>query len=222
MMHDTVSRRTLIERGAMTGLAATTAALLIRRDAAGQATPVAESPRSGCDPLALLPSVPSFTVTSTDVHDGEQMPNAQLSGMFGPSGEDRSPQLAWSGFPAETKSFCVTMYDADAATGSGFWHWAVADIPGTVTELSSGAGAKGDAQLPTGAYQLPNDARLAQYIGAAPPATDPPHRYFIVVSALDIAKIGVAKDATPAFLGFNIGSHIIGRAVIVPTAKGSA
>jgi Raf kinase inhibitor-like YbhB/YbcL family protein len=214
-----VNRRALLSRGAAAGVGAAGLTLIGRSVAVAQSTP---APGTACDPLALLPAVPSFTVTSSDVGDGELMNLPQMSGIAGAGGQDQSPQLAWSGFPDTAKSFCVTMYDPDAATGSGFWHWAVVDIPGDVTELATGAGAAGDAQLPAGAFQLMNDLRLAQYLGAAPPPTDPPHRYYIVVSALDVASLGVPKDATPAFLGFNIGQHIVGRAVIVPLAQGRA
>ena len=114
------------------------------------------------DPFARLPVVPSFTVTSTDVTDGQALPPAQMSGIFGvPGGEDISPQLSWSGAPAETKSYTVTMYDPDAPSGSGFWHWAVADIPASVTGLPAGAEDGTGEHLPAGAVQLPNDARLA-------------------------------------------------------------
>src|ERR1700748_861003 len=109
------------------------------------------------DPFAHLPVVPRFTVTSTDVIDGQRLPPAQMSGIFGvPGGKDLSPQLSWSGAPAETKSYTVTMYDPDAPSGSGFWHWAVADIPASVTGLASGAGNGTGEQLPTGAFNLPN------------------------------------------------------------------
>jgi Raf kinase inhibitor-like YbhB/YbcL family protein len=179
------------------------------------------------DPFARLPVVPSFTVTSTDVTDGQPLPAAQMSGIFEvPGGKDLSPQLSWSGAPAGTRSYTVTMYDPDTPSGSGFWHWAVADIPPSVTELPAGAGDVTGEHLPTGAVQLPNDARWARFIGAGPPPGDGRHRYVIVVQALGIEKVGqlqlrVQADSTPAWLGFsiNISGHLLARAVIIPWAE---
>ncbi|MEU8814193.1 YbhB/YbcL family Raf kinase inhibitor-like protein [Actinoplanes sp. NPDC048796] len=172
------------------------------------------------DPFARLPSAPTFTVTSTTVADGQPLPAAQHSGMFGiPGGEDASPQLSWSGAPAGTKSYAVTVYDPDAPTGSGFWHWAVANIPADVTSLPEGAGDDSGSGLPPGAVQLPNDARLARFLGAAPPAGHGAHRYFITVHALDVPDIGVPADATPANLGFTMAGHILGRATLIATAE---
>jgi Raf kinase inhibitor-like YbhB/YbcL family protein len=172
-----------------------------------------------CDPYAALPVVPTFTVTSAQVKDGERFPADQMSGIFGAGGKDISPELSWSGFPSATKSFVVTMYDPDAPTASGFWHWAVVDIPAAVTELPAGAGAPGGKQLPVGAVQLKNDAGLNQYVGAAPPPGNGRHRYFIVVHAVDVVKLDIPSTATPAFLGFTLFSHTLARAIIVPWAE---
>lgn len=169
------------------------------------------------DPYTFLPELPSFTVTSTDVEDGATLPAPHTSGAFGvPGGEDRSPQLSWSGFPEGTKSFAVTVYDPDAPTTSGFWHWAVFNVPASVTELPAGAGAQGGAGLPGGAVQLRNDGGFAGYIGAAPPAGHGPHRYFVVVHAVDVEALEVPEDASPAFLGFNLFSHTLARGTITP------
>jgi Raf kinase inhibitor-like YbhB/YbcL family protein len=170
------------------------------------------------DPYAHLPKVESFTVTSTDVADGQPLKPAQWSGLFGvPGGQDISPQLSWSGFPAGTRSFAVTVFDPDAPIPSGFWHWAVHDIPATVTSLPSGAGSPGGAGLPPGAIQLPADGGFVQYVGAAPPEAHGPHRYFIVVHALDVETLGVPAGSTPAIQGFAMFGRTLARACIVPT-----
>lgn len=168
------------------------------------------------DPYALLSQVAEFRVTSQDVSDGAMLPKAQVSGLMGAGGEDISPQLAWSGFPAGTRSFAVTCYDPDAPTGSGFWHWAVANLPVDTTELSADAGNPGAGLLPRSALVLRNDAGMARYVGAAPPDGHGMHRYFFVVHAVDVDSLDIGVDATPAFLGFNLFSHTVGRAVIVP------
>jgi len=166
-------------------------------------------------PYDFLPQVPSFTLTSTDIADGQTLSTAQVSGVFGAGGEDVSPQLAWSGFPAETKSFAVTCFDPDAPTGSGFWHWALANLPADVTNLPTGAGSPA-AALPGGAVMLAGDAGAKQYIGAAPPASHGPHRYFFVVHALSVQSLDVNSDTRPALLGFQMFATTLARAMIVP------
>lgn len=168
------------------------------------------------DPYAALPQLPTFTLTSEDVTDGQPFGNDQVSGVFGAGGKDLSPQLSWSGFPSETKSFAVTVYDPDAPTASGFWHWAVADIPVGATSLARGAGSEGGA-LPSGAVTLRNDGGFPGFVGAAPPADHGYHRYFIVVHAVDVESLGIEAGATPAYLGFNLFSHAIGRATLIAT-----
>lgn len=163
-------------------------------------------------PYDNLPQLPGFTLTSESVTDGQVLANDQVSGIMGAGGSDVSPQLSWSGFPAETKSFAVTVYDPDAPTASGFWHWALADLPASVTELPAGAGD--GSPLPGGAVTLANDASAKRYIGAAPPAGHGPHRYYIAVHAVDVEKLDLPENATPAYLGFNLFGHAIARAVI--------
>ncbi|PXY31529.1 YbhB/YbcL family Raf kinase inhibitor-like protein [Prauserella muralis] len=169
------------------------------------------------NPYESLPSVPSFTLRSDDVAEGQTLAEPHRSGIFGvPGGEDRSPHLAWEGFPPETKSFAVTCFDPDAPTGSGFWHWAVFNIPASVTELPSGAGDAQGSGLPSGARTLVGDGGVRQYLGAAPPPGHGPHRYIFAVHALDVESLDVGESASPAFLGFNMFGHTLARATLTP------
>ena len=173
---------------------------------------------AGRPPLtfAFFPDVPAFDLTSDDVADGQMLSAAQVANFMGYSGENVSPQLSWSGFPAETRGFAVTVHDPDAPTGSGFWHWLALNIPASVNGLVTGAGAEGSDLLPEGVLQLRNDAGTRGYVGAAPPAGDRAHRYVHTVHALDVDHLDVEADSSPAFAGFNLRFHTIARAQIVP------
>jgi Raf kinase inhibitor-like YbhB/YbcL family protein len=163
------------------------------------------------DPYELLPAAGSFTVTSTDVTDGQQLPAGQVY-----EAGNTSPQLSWSGFPEGTKSFVVTCFDPDAPTPSGFWHWLAIDIPASVTSLDAGAG-ESDATLPAGAFHTRNDFSQLKFDGAAPPQGDQVHRYYFVVHAVDQEKLGVDESASAAFVSFNLAFHTLARAIITPT-----
>jgi Raf kinase inhibitor-like YbhB/YbcL family protein len=164
------------------------------------------------DPYPLLPAAGSFVVTSTDVQDGER-----LADDFAFAGANLSPQLAWSGFPAQTKGFVVTCFDPDAPIPSGFWHWVVVGLDAATTELPKGAGAEGDAGLPKGAFHVRGDFGTPAYAGAAPPPGDRTHRYFFVVHAIDVEALDVGHSVTPAVVSFNLAFHTLARAQIVPT-----
>jgi len=163
----------------------------------------------------FLPPVPSFTVTSEDVTEGMQMSDKQVYNSFGMSGENISPQLSWSGFPDQTRSFAVTCHDPDAPTGSGFWHWLVIDIPVSVTSLASGAGAASGG-LPAGAFHVRNDYGEKAWGGAAPPEGDPPHRYVFAVHAVDVDALPINEDVSAAFVGFNLVFHTLARGTMRP------
>jgi Raf kinase inhibitor-like YbhB/YbcL family protein len=163
------------------------------------------------DPYALLPQVASFTVTSTDITNDQPLKDDQVA-----AAGNTSPQLSWSGFPDETKSFVVTCFDPDAPTPSGFWHWAVVDLPVDTTELATGAGAE-NAQLPGNAFMLRNDGGTAGFMGAAPPEGDQVHRYFYVVHAVTEESLGIDADTSNAVLSFNLAFKTAARAIIVGT-----
>lgn len=162
--------------------------------------------------LATLKQAPEFELSSTDITDGEPLPPAQYAAAVG--GQDRSPQLSWNGFPAEAKSFALTCFDPDAPSGSGWWHWAVFNIPSSVTSLPAGAGSAGSPDLPAGAVTLQNDSRKPAFAGASPPAGTGTHRYIFAVHALDVADLELDEGSTPADLGLSIHQHLVGRGVI--------
>lgn len=164
------------------------------------------------DPYTLLPQVPSFALESKDLQADTAIDDAYIY-----DGENRSPELSWSGVPAGTKSFVVTCFDPDAPTPSGFWHWIVVDLPARVTSLARDAGKEGGAHLPKGAFHCRNDYGAKAYGGPAPPAGDRPHRYYFVAHALDVERLGVNDDTSPAAVSFTMLGHTLGRAILMGT-----
>ena len=153
----------------------------------------------------------TFTLTSNDITDGGVLPDAQVQAKG-----NTSPHLAWSGAPEGTKSYAITVYDPDAPTASGFWHWTVANIPADVTELETGAGSSG-GHLPMRAIQGRTDFGRAGFGGAAPPAGHGPHRYIFTVFAVDTDSLDVTADDSGAVFGFNLHFHTLAKASITAT-----
>jgi Raf kinase inhibitor-like YbhB/YbcL family protein len=131
------------------------------------------------------------------------------------TGENTSPQLSWSNAPTGTKSFAVTMYDPDAPTGSGWWHWVVFDIPATVTELKSGAGDVSKKLAPAGSIQSKTDFGTTGYGGPCPPEGHGFHTYIVTVYALKTEKLGLDENASAPYVGFNLNANILEKATIV-------
>jgi len=152
-----------------------------------------------------------FTLYSPDIQADALIPKKFEFDGFGCSGENKSPALKWSGAPAGTKAFAVTVYDPDAPSGSGWWHWVVVNIPADVHELAPNAGAVGGANLPRGASQVRIDYGVAGWGGVCPPPGDAPHRYVFTVYALK-DRIEVPPDATAALAGFMINGNSLGKA----------
>jgi Raf kinase inhibitor-like YbhB/YbcL family protein len=157
-----------------------------------------------------------LTLHSADVKANGTLASKQVYSGMGCTGENISPQLSWTNAPQGTKSFVVTLYDPDAPTGSGWWHWVVYDIPASVTELPEGAGS-GKAPLPEGAQQGKTDFGSSGYGGACPPPGSKPHRYIFTVYALKVDKLDVPADATAAYIGFLTHANEIASASL--TAK---
>ena len=166
---------------------------------------------------ASLAQAAGFTLSSPTIKPGSTLTQAQVFNGFGCSGQNISPALKWSGAPAGTKSFAVTLYDPDAPTGSGWWHWVVINLPADTAGLAEGAGTADGKALPAGAQQGRTDFGAPGFGGACPPQGDKPHRYIFTVYALKTDKIDVPADATAALIGFMLNANKLGTATF--TAK---
>ena len=161
----------------------------------------------------LLLAAQTFTLKSNDL--GGQATLQQVFNGFGCTGGNISPELNWSNAPAGTKSFAVTMYDPDAPTGSGWWHWLIFDIDPTVTELKSNAGNLTQNLAPRNTIQSITDFGSIGYGGPCPPEGSGAHRYIITVYALKVPKLGLDKTASPAMVGFNLNANTLEKASII-------
>ncbi|MGH1419253.1 MAG: YbhB/YbcL family Raf kinase inhibitor-like protein [Hyphomicrobiaceae bacterium] len=158
--------------------------------------------------LPISAQAEDFKLTSPTIKAGQQIGNDHVWNTFGCSGKNIRPELSWSGAPEGTKSFAITVYDPDAPTGSGVWHYSVYDIPANVTTLKSDA-------LPEGAVEGNTDAGKPGFFGPCPPKGRV-HRYFFKVHALKVDKLGIAgKNMTAPFTGFFINSNTIATAQIL-------
>jgi Raf kinase inhibitor-like YbhB/YbcL family protein len=156
----------------------------------------------------------SFTLSSDDIVSGEFMSKAQEFTGFGCSGGDTSPHLKWSGAPESTKSFAITVYDPDAPTGSGWWHWQIVNIPMSVMELPAGAGNTAKNMAPEGSQQIQNDYGSRGFGGACPPAGHGIHHYRFTVHALSVESLDLPAEASGALAGYMINGNTIESANI--------
>ncbi|MGR4870561.1 YbhB/YbcL family Raf kinase inhibitor-like protein [Variovorax sp. LARHSF232] len=169
---------------------------------------------AACAPLTLAAG---FKLESPSIKPGATLTDAQVFNGFGCSGKNISPALKWSGAPKDTKSFALTVYDPDAPTGSGWWHWVVYNIPASAIELPEGAGTAEGKGLPAGSQQGRTDFGTPGFGGACPPPGDKPHRYIFTVYALKADKLDIPPGGTAALVGYMINANKLASATF--TAK---
>lgn len=156
-----------------------------------------------------------FVLTSGDFEEGGRLAEAQIYNSFGCTGGNQSPSLSWSGAPEGTKSFAILMYDPDAPTGSGWWHWLAYNIPAETAGLATGAGDEAGKGLPAGSAQGRTDFGSGGYGGPCPPPGSGDHRYYFRVHALSVAQLELPEGASAALVGFNINANTLATAQIV-------
>jgi Raf kinase inhibitor-like YbhB/YbcL family protein len=159
------------------------------------------------------PALAAFLLSSTDVKSGSPMALAQV--LDSCNGQNVSPALTWSGEPAGTQSFALTMVDTDARSGRGWWHWRVFNIPPSVHGLAAGAGSEGSKDLPAGAIQGPNDFGFSHYGGPCPPVGDHAHHYEITIYALKVPSLPLNETASDAQVEPSLGANTLATAKIV-------
>ena len=159
----------------------------------------------------------SLRLSSTDVRANSRVPDRHVFNGMGCTGANVSPALSWSGAPSGTKSFAVTVYDPDAPTGSGWWHWLIYNIPASANGLPADAGNPEKNVAPAGSVQGNTDFGARGYGGPCPPPGDKPHRYVFTVFALKTEKVEVPANATAAMVGFNLNANVLAKDSLVAT-----
>jgi Raf kinase inhibitor-like YbhB/YbcL family protein len=166
---------------------------------------------------ALACPASAFEISSPAVGADGTIPAKHTANTFGCTGENISLPLVWKDVPADAKSLALTMYDPDAPTGSGFWHWLIVNLPPSVTSLDEGVGEPGNAKLPEGSVQARGDAGFAGYMGPCPPEGDPPHRYIFTIFAVKTDKLDIDENTSGAVVGFNLHFNTIDKASVTYT-----
>lgn len=159
----------------------------------------------------------AFELNSPDIRDGQPLSKTQEYAGFGCDGKNIAPALTWQNAPAGTKSFAVTLYDPDAPTGSGWWHWLLFNLPASTSALPAAAGQAQGPALPAGSVQSLTDYGTPGFGGACPPPGDKPHHYIFTVHALSVAKLDLDASAMPALVGYMLNANSLGTATLTAT-----
>jgi Raf kinase inhibitor-like YbhB/YbcL family protein len=162
--------------------------------------------------LGGMATAAPMTLESAEINRNATIAETQVYKGFGCNGANVSPSLAWKNPPAGTKSFAIMVYDPDAPTGSGWWHWVAFNLPPATTALPAGAGDPAAGKMPAGTVQSKTDFGKPGYGGPCPPQGDKPHRYIFTVYALKVDKLDLDENASPAMVGFMVNANKIGKA----------
>ncbi|WP_416308427.1 YbhB/YbcL family Raf kinase inhibitor-like protein [Neptunicella sp. SCSIO 80796] len=155
----------------------------------------------------------NFTLSSDEI--GGQLTSKQVFNGFGCSGDNISPALNWKDAPAGTKSFAITLYDPDAPTGAGWWHWLMVNIPASVNSLPADAGNPAKNLAPKGSVQTITSFGQAGFGGACPPEGHGPHHYIFTVYALGVESLDLKADSQPSLVGYMLNANTLEKASLI-------
>lgn len=147
-----------------------------------------------------------LTLKSSVLHNGENISVDLMANDFGCKGKNIQPELSWQSSPEGTRSYAITLYDKDADTGSGFWHWMIIDIPTARNHLSQN-------EIPDGATIKANDTGNRSYLGPCSPV-DKVHSYIYTLHALDVEKLDVPDNSTAPLTGYFINQHTLATSTL--------
>jgi Raf kinase inhibitor-like YbhB/YbcL family protein len=154
----------------------------------------------------------AMTLASKDLKPGQPIAPAHIYARCG--GQNRSPELVWSGAPPATKSYVVTAIDTSVKPN--FWsHWIVVDLPPATTRLPTGG-----TQLPTGARAVAGNFGDVGYAGPCPPKGSGAHNYEFTVWALPTPRFDVAPDANARQLAERLRKAALAHATLTGTVRG--
>jgi len=171
--------------------------------------------RIGLSLVFVLIAVPCFAagfhLSSPVLKDKATIATEQVFNGFGCTGGNVSPELDWQNAPKDTKSFAVTVYDPDAPTGSGWWHWVIFNIPPSVNKLPANAGKPDSGLAPQGSVQSMTDYGQPGYGGPCPPAGNKPHHYIFTVYALKVDQLPLKPEASGAMVGYYLNQNALAK-----------
>ena len=162
--------------------------------------------------FSMASTAAEFSLMSPTIKDHSTIGNEHVFNGFGCAGQNVSPQLQWEHAPKDTKSFALTVYDPDAPTGSGWWHWVIFNMAPTVTSLPAGSGKPDGTVAPQGSMQSMTDFGLPGYGGPCPPQGDKPHRYIFTLYALKVDQLSLKPEASGAMVGYYLKQNALAKA----------
>ncbi|WP_083850990.1 YbhB/YbcL family Raf kinase inhibitor-like protein [Halogranum rubrum] len=153
----------------------------------------------------------AFSLSSPSFEDGGPIPET-----FTCDGQNVSPALDIADPPSATEAFALVVDDPDAPRSDPFVHWLLWNVPGDTRRIPVNVPQTETVEGLGGARQGTNDAGSVGYTGPCPPVGDSPHRYRLVLYALD-STLSVEAGATRDDLSGSLAERQLDTTTLVGT-----